>query len=66
MASAIFAHLENPASAIYKDFLTAALTSGQFKSASEPTVLGKGLEHLQRGIDKLTKGVSASKLVVVL
>ena len=66
MSSAIFVHPENPASAIYKDFLPAALTSGQFKPAPEPTVIGKGLEHLQRGIDKLRKGVSASKLVVVL
>ena len=52
--------------AVYKDFLPAALKSGQFKPAPEPEVIGKGLDHLQAAVDKLRKGVSARKLVVTL
>lgn len=52
--------------AIYREFLPKALKSGQFKPAPPPEVVGKGLEYLQEGLDRLKKGVSAKKLVVVL
>ena len=46
--------------------MPAALTGRQFKPVPEPEVIGKGLEHLQAGIYKLRKGVSATKLVVAV
>ncbi|KAH6677491.1 oxidoreductase [Halenospora varia] len=52
--------------AIYREFLPKALKSGQFKPAPPLEVVGKGLEYLQEGLDRLKKGVSAKKLVVVL
>lgn len=52
--------------AIYKDFLPEALSSGQFVPAPEPLVVGKGLEHVQKGMNMNKKGVSAKKIVVSL
>ncbi|MFZ6654003.1 zinc-binding alcohol dehydrogenase family protein [Undibacterium sp. TJN19] len=52
--------------AIYVDFLPAALAQGVFVAAPEPHVIGKGLAHVQAGLDMQRKGVSASKIVVSL
>ncbi|OKL58467.1 Zinc-binding alcohol dehydrogenase domain-containing protein cipB [Talaromyces atroroseus] len=52
--------------AIYEDFLPAALKAGSYITAPKPTVIGKGLEHVQAGIDLVGKGVSATKVVVTL
>ncbi|KIW93555.1 uncharacterized protein Z519_06160 [Cladophialophora bantiana CBS 173.52] len=51
---------------LWRDFLPAALASGQFKPAPRANVVGQGLDCIQMGIDKLKKGVSASKIVVKL
>lgn len=52
--------------AIYADYLPAALASGSFIAAPAPMVVGQGLEAIQGGLERLNKGVSASKLVVML
>lgn len=39
---------------------------GSFKPMPKATVIGKGLESLQGGFDKLKQGVSANELVVSL
>jgi hypothetical protein len=51
--------------AIYQDFLPLAL-KGTYVAAPSPHVVGKGLEHVQTGLDLLRKGVSAKKIVVFL
>ncbi|OAP55386.1 hypothetical protein AYL99_10359 [Fonsecaea erecta] len=52
--------------ALWKDFLPAALASGQYKPVPRAHVIGEGLESIQAGIDRLKQGVSASKIVVKL
>jgi hypothetical protein len=52
--------------AIYRDFLPAALKSGQFKAKPDPKVTGHGLESIQGGLTAQKKGVSAAKVVVTL
>ena len=51
---------------IYEDFLPRALASGHYVVAPEPVVVGKGLDHIQTGLDALKQGVSAKKVVVSL
>ncbi|KAI9670380.1 MAG: hypothetical protein M1817_004423 [Caeruleum heppii] len=65
-ATSVAAEPDGTAKAVYKDFLPAALASGQWKPAPGPKVVGTGLEQLQAGVDILRKGVSATKLVVTL
>ncbi|OLN97906.1 Zinc-binding alcohol dehydrogenase domain-containing protein cipB 1 [Colletotrichum chlorophyti] len=52
--------------AVYQDFLPEALAQGKFVAAPEPYVVGKGLESVQSALDISSKGVSASKIVVIL
>jgi hypothetical protein len=52
--------------AVYGDYLPRALKDGSFKAMPKASVIGKGLENLQGGFDKLKQGVSATKLVVSL
>ena len=52
--------------AVFEDFLPAALRSGGYIPAPGPLVAGKGLEKIQAGVDLLSKGVSAQKVVVLL
>ncbi|KAJ4343986.1 hypothetical protein N0V95_006471 [Ascochyta clinopodiicola] len=52
--------------AIYRDFLPSALAEGRYKCAPEPVVVGTGLEHVQTALDRIKKGVSAQKLVVLI
>lgn len=51
---------------MYGDYLPQALATGAFVPSPEPLVQGKGLEHVQPGVDRLMEGVSAAKVVVVL
>lgn len=53
-------------SAIYEHFLPEALAAEKYVAAPEPYVVGTGLEHVQEALDAVKKGVSASKLVVLL
>ena len=52
--------------AMYKDFLPAALESGEFRALPEAQVVGHGLEKVQEAVDVLKGGVSAKKVVVTL
>ncbi|KAF2151288.1 zinc-binding oxidoreductase CipB [Myriangium duriaei CBS 260.36] len=52
--------------AIYVDFLPKALAAGTYIPSPGPRVEGKGLEHLQAAVDRVVKGVSATKVVVTL
>ena len=61
----IFA-VNDVATPVYRDFVTPALQSGQLKCLPPPTVVGKGLEHVNDALKKSKAGVSATKLVVEL
>ncbi|ETS74091.1 hypothetical protein PFICI_13957 [Pestalotiopsis fici W106-1] len=50
----------------FRDFLPSALANGSYVAAPEPHVVGHGLEHIQTGLEVLSKGVSAQKIVVTL
>jgi NADPH:quinone reductase-like Zn-dependent oxidoreductase len=52
--------------AIYRDYLPAALAEGRYLAAPSPTVVGSGVSEFQRAMDIQLKGVSAEKLVVTL
>ncbi|KAF9871814.1 zinc-binding dehydrogenase [Colletotrichum karsti] len=49
---------------IWRDFVPAALKSGQLQPKPDAEVVGKGLESIQAGLERLKKGVSATKLVI--
>ena len=50
----------------WESYITPALQDGKLKCLPEPSVVGKGLESFQKGVDESRKGVSAKKLVVEL
>lgn len=52
--------------AIYEAFLPKALADGSFTAAPGAEVVGKDLESIQGGMDKLKAGVSATKYVITL
>jgi hypothetical protein len=52
--------------AIYGDFLPAALKDGRIKPAPRADVVGHGVESIQAAVEKLRAGVSGSKVVVTL
>jgi NADPH:quinone reductase-like Zn-dependent oxidoreductase len=49
---------------IYVDFLPAALSSGTYRAAPGPLVVGDGLAQIPVGMKRLKAGVSAAKVVV--
>ncbi|MEU2349719.1 zinc-binding alcohol dehydrogenase family protein [Modestobacter sp. NPDC049651] len=52
--------------AVYRDFLPAALAEGRYRAVPEPLVVGHGLAHLQGALDVQRAGVSARKVVVTV
>ncbi|KKY29858.1 putative zinc-binding alcohol dehydrogenase domain-containing protein cipb [Diaporthe ampelina] len=54
------------ASAVFHDFLAAALADGRYTITPRSEVVGEGLEALQGAMDILREGVSAKKIVVSL
>ena len=50
--------------AVYGEYVSEALKKGTLMAKPDPDVIGKGLDHMQTGFDKLRKGVSASKIVI--
>ncbi len=52
--------------AIYRDFLPAALAEGRYVAAPEPAVVGHSLGDVQHALDVQRKGVSAQKVVISL
>lgn len=64
-AGMIFA-VNEVATPVWRDYVTSALYSGKLQCLPPPTVVGKGLEHIQDALKKSKAGVSATKLVVEL
>jgi NADPH:quinone reductase-like Zn-dependent oxidoreductase len=64
-AGMIFA-VNDIATPVWKDYVTPALEAGKLKCLPPPTVVGKGLEHINEGLKKSKAGVSATKLVMQL
>lgn len=54
------------ATPVWEHYITPALKDRKLKCLPAPTVVGKGLEHIQAALDKSKAGVSATKLVVEL
>lgn len=54
------------ANAVWKDFVTVALEQKSLKCLPKPTVVGTGLEFVQKALELSKAGVSATKLVVSL
>ncbi|MGD0719423.1 MAG: zinc-binding alcohol dehydrogenase family protein [Roseiarcus sp.] len=51
---------------IYRDFLPEALADGRYLAAPDPLVVGHGLGRIEAALERLRKGVSATKVVVSL
>ncbi|PSR82832.1 chaperonin 10-like protein [Coniella lustricola] len=54
------------ASAVFHEYLPAALASGAFQPAPKAEVVGHGLEAAQEAFETLKKGVSAKKIVITI
>jgi NADPH:quinone reductase-like Zn-dependent oxidoreductase len=54
------------ATPVWKDYVTPALEAGKLQCLPPPTIVGKGLEHIQEALKRSKAGVSATKLVVEL
>lgn len=52
------------AAELIRTWLPIALADGTMKCQPEPEIVGNGLKDVQGAVDKLRKGVSATKLVV--
>jgi len=65
-ATTIFTKHAEVGQAVWGKFVPEALESGALKPLPEPLVIGKGLENVQKGLDKNKEGVSAKKVVVEL
>lgn len=57
---------KNVADHVWGKFLYEALEKGVIKPLPEPLVIGKGLESIQKAVDRNKEGVSAKKVVVEL
>ena len=66
IALAIFYEHPEIGKAVWKNFVPEALETGRLKTKPDPVVVGKGLDKVQDGFDKLKAGVSAKKVVVEL
>lgn len=51
---------------VFRDYVTPALQSGKLKCLPPPTVVGKGLDHVNEALKRCKAGVSGTKLVVEL
>ena len=54
------------ATPVWRDYVTPALESGKLQCLPPPTIVGKGLEHINEALKRSKAGVSATKLVVEL
>lgn len=52
--------------AVFDDWFTPALEKGVLKCKPDAKVVGHGVEEIQRGVDAIAKGASATKYVVDL
>lgn len=62
-AGMIFA-INDVATPVWRDYVTPALEAGKLQCLPPPTVIGKGLEHIDDALKRSRTGVSATKLVV--
>ncbi|KAK5138153.1 hypothetical protein LTR08_004848 [Meristemomyces frigidus] len=51
---------------VWESYITQALEQGKLLCVPEPLIVGKGLESIQKGLDKNKEGVSAKKVVIEL
>lgn len=51
---------------IWEKFIPEGLETKVIKALPQPIVIGKGLENIDKGIERLKEGVSAGKVVVEL
>ncbi|KAK3072324.1 hypothetical protein LTR53_007017 [Teratosphaeriaceae sp. CCFEE 6253] len=52
--------------AVFGEWMTPALASGALKCKPDTEIVGEGLEAVQEACERMSRGVSAKKLVVVL
>ena len=52
--------------AVWGNFVPAALAQGTLQAKPDPLIVQGGLEKIQGALDLLRKGVSATKVVVVV
>lgn len=64
-AGMIFA-VNDIADPVWQKYVTPALEQGKLQCLPHPTVVGKGLEHINEALKRSKAGVSATKLVVEL
>lgn len=64
-AGMIFA-VNEVATPVWREYVTAALEQGKLKALPEPVVVGKGLDKINEALERCEAGVSAAKLVVEL
>lgn len=64
-AGMIFA-VNDIAAPVWEEFVTPALQNGKLQCLPSPTIVGKGLDFVQKALEKSKAGVSATKLVVEL
>ncbi|KAI1855360.1 hypothetical protein JX266_000225 [Neoarthrinium moseri] len=51
---------------LFQDFLPTALRTGRYHALPRPHVVGHGLRSVQVGVEVLSKGVSAEKVVITI
>jgi NADPH:quinone reductase-like Zn-dependent oxidoreductase len=56
--------VNNVATPVWGEYVTPALRDGKLKCLPPPTVVGKGLEHIETALRKSKAGVSGTKLVI--
>lgn len=66
LALDIFHQYPDVGKAVWAGFVPEALKNGRLQPKPDPLVVGKGLDKIQDGLDKLKAGVSAKKVVVEL
>lgn len=51
---------------LWSKWLTPALADGRFRCKPDPEIVGRGLESVQKAVDRMAQGVSAKRLVVLM
>lgn len=65
-ASTIITEDRDVAEAVWGKYLPVALANGKLVAKPDPQILKGGLDSVQKGLDTLKAGVSATKIVVEL
>ncbi|QIW96685.1 hypothetical protein AMS68_002203 [Peltaster fructicola] len=51
--------------AVWQEFMPVALKTGQMRSHLNTMVIGRGLQHIQAGVNEVKRGVSSTKVVIL-